>query len=156
MKQIVAAVTLLALAATAQAADFTGKVVGVHDGDTLTVLNAGQGERIRLVEIDAPELRQDFGQASKQSLSGLCFGREALVQDQGRDRYGRTLGRITCAGLDANAEQVKRGLAWFYVKYGHDDAIRAAEATARAAGIGLWSRPDAIPPWEYRHGGRAK
>lgn len=144
----------LALATAAQAAEFTGPVVGVHDGDTLTVLHGGKDERIRLVEIDAPELRQDFGQASKQSLSDLCFGTDATVRDQGLDRYGRTLGRVFCGGVDANAAQIERGLAWWYVKYGHDDALQAAEDVARTARIGLWSRPDAIPPWEYRHGGR--
>lgn len=83
---------ILMLASSVALADFTGKVVGVHDGDTLTVMHGGKGEKIRLVEIDAPESSQDFGQASKKGLSDLCFGKEATVQDQGKDKYGRTLG----------------------------------------------------------------
>lgn len=63
---------------------------------------------------------------------------------------------MSCVGVDANLEQVKKGLAWFYAQYGHDEAVRAAESEAKAAGLGLWSRKDAIPPWEYRHGGGGK
>lgn len=145
---------LLACLSGAALADFSGKVVGVHDGDTLTVLNAGKGQKVRLVEIDAPESRQDFGQASQKNLSDLCFGKEARVQDQGHDKYGRVLGRVSCGGVDANLEQVKKGLAWFYVQYGHDEAVRAAESEAKAAGLGLWAKAGAVPPWEYRHGGQ--
>lgn len=147
---------MLACLSASAWADFTGKVVGVSDGDTLTVLHAGKGEKIRLVEIDAPESSQDFGQASKKSLSDLCFGKEATIQDQGKEKYGRTLGRATCGGVDVNLEQVKRGMAWFYVQYGHDAAIKSAEDVARTAGAGLWSKADPTPPWEYRHPGKAK
>jgi hypothetical protein len=90
--------------------------VAVADGDTLTILDAGrQQRRIRLAEIDAPEKRrQPFGQRSKQSLSDLCYGRDAVIEDGRRDRYGRTIGRVSCAGIDANAEQVRRGMAWVF------------------------------------------
>ncbi|BBL73997.1 hypothetical protein MishRS11D_10950 [Methylomagnum ishizawai] len=138
------------------AADWTGKVVGVHDGDTLTVMQNGKGTKVRLVEIDAPESDQDYGQRSKQSLSDLCFGKDATVQDQGRDKYGRTLGRVACNGVDANLKQAEQGMAWFYVQYGHDPAIRAAEEKARADGAGLWADANPTPPWEYRHGGQKK
>jgi endonuclease YncB( thermonuclease family) len=146
----------LALATAADGSEWTGRVVGVHDGDTLTVLQSGKGIKVRLVEIDAPESSQDFGQRSKQSLSDLCFGKEATVQDQSKDRYGRTLGRVSCAGVDANLEQVKRGMAWFYVQYGHDPAIKAAEEQAHADRIGLWAGSNPVPPWEYRHGSAKK
>jgi len=140
----------------AWAAEWTGKVVGVSDGDTLTVTKAGRGTKVRLVEIDAPESRQDYGQRSKQSLSELCFGKNATIRDEGHDKYGRVLGRVFCDGIDANAKQVKRGMAWFYVQYGKDTALKLAEAEARAAKLGLWADANPIPPWEYRHGGGAK
>lgn len=144
---------LACAAGGAWAGDWSGNVVGVHDGDTLTAMHDGKGEKIRLVEIDAPELAQAFGQASKQSLSALCFGKTASVADQGKDKYGRTLGRVACDGVDANAEQVRRGMAWFYVQYGHDPALKAAEGQAKAAKAGLWADAGAAPPWEFRHGG---
>lgn len=69
-------------------ADFTGKVVAVGDGDTLTVLHDREQIKVRLLEIDAPEKAQAFGNKSKQSLSDLCFGNTATVSEQGKDRYG--------------------------------------------------------------------
>lgn len=137
-------------------ADFSGQVVGVSDGDTLTVMDGGKGRKVRLNEIDAPESSQDFGQASKKSLSDLCFGKQAVIQDQGQDRYSRTLGRVSCAGVDVNAEQVRRGLAWFYVQYGKDTSIQALEKTARESRTGLWAKANPTPPWDYRHGGKSK
>jgi endonuclease YncB( thermonuclease family) len=70
-------------------ADFTGRVVRVHDGDTLTVLVARNQIRVRLVDIDAPELGQAFGRNSRQSLAGMCAGKTADVEDTGRDAADR-------------------------------------------------------------------
>lgn len=143
---------LMTLTSTADA-DWSGKVVGVHDGDTLTIMHNGVAEKVRLVEIDAPELGQAYGNNSKQSLSELCFGQQATIKDQGKDKYGRTLGRVDCAGKDANLEQVKAGMAWFYVEYGHDQAIKMAETQAKEASAGLWADSAPQAPWEFRHGG---
>ncbi len=92
-------------------ADFDGKVIAVTDGDTIKVLKGHEQIKVRLVEIDAPEKAQAFGNKSKQSLSELCFGKTATLVYEGKDRYGRTLARVHCDGIDANAEQVRRGLA---------------------------------------------
>ncbi len=95
-----------------------GKVVGIPDVDTLTILDAGKRQhRIRLADIDALKKGQPFGDASKRSQSNRCFGRQAEVDDRGQDRYGRTIGQVTCAGVDANAEQVRRGMAWVFERY---------------------------------------
>lgn len=132
-------------------ADITGKVVAVTDGDTITVLRGREQIKVRLVEIDAPEKAQAFGSRSKQSLSDLCFSRTATLADNGQDRYKRTLARVYCDGIDVNAEQVRRGMAWVYRKYAPKDSpLYAIEAEARAAGRGLWADGDAMPPWEWR------
>ena len=142
---------VLAATAAAQAGELRGRVVVVADGDTLTILDAGrQQHRIRLAEIDAPEKRQPFGQRSKQSLSDLCYGRDAAIEDGGRDRYGRTIGRVSCAGIDASAEQVRRGMAWVFDRYATDRSLYAIQDEARAARRGLWRDPQPVPPWEYR------
>lgn len=149
------AVCAFALAAAVQAGELRGRVVGVMDGDTLAVLDAGNQEhRVRLAEIDAPEKRQPYGQRSKQSLSGLCFGRDAVIEDRGRDRYGRIIGRVNCGGVDTSAEQVRRGMAWVYDRYVTDRTLYAIQEEARAARLGLWSDPAPVPPWEYRAAGR--
>ncbi|HEX6008376.1 MAG TPA: thermonuclease family protein [Burkholderiales bacterium] len=130
-------------------------MVGVQDGDTLTVLIDRRQVRVRLVEIDAPELGQPFGTRAKQSLSELCYGRRAELDIRGRDRYGRTLAQVSCGGKDANAEQVVRGLAWTYVRYVTPDSpLHALEREARAARRGLWGDPQPIPPWNWRRNGR--
>ncbi|WFP51405.1 thermonuclease family protein [Methylomonas sp. EFPC3] len=137
--------------------EWTGTVVGISDGDTLTVLNAQKKQiKIRLAEIDAPESKQAFGTQAKQSLSELCFKKSAVVEDKGTDKYKRTIGRIKCNGVDANAEQVKRGFAWAYRQYLTDQNIAALEESAKAAGVGLWADAEPTPPWEFRHGGKPK
>lgn len=101
-------VAILAFESGAALADFTGRVVKVSDGDTLTVLVNRTQVRVRLDAIDAPESGQPFGKRSQQSLAQLCAAKEARVDDRGKDRYGRTIGRVKCAGIDANSEQVRR------------------------------------------------
>ena len=112
---------LLVLAAHAAYGEiFRGKVIGVSDGDTLTLLVDRRTIKIRLTEIDAPELKQAFGTRARQSLGELCGRHYATVQSSGKDRYGRVLGRVDCGGVDANAEQVRRGMAWVYDRYATD------------------------------------
>jgi endonuclease YncB( thermonuclease family) len=98
-------------------ADFTGRVVKVSDGDTLTVLVNKTQVRVRLDGIDAPESKQAFGNRSRQSLAEICAGKTAEVVDRGKDRYGRTIGVVRCTAVEANSEQVRRGMAWVFVRY---------------------------------------
>jgi endonuclease YncB( thermonuclease family) len=101
--------------------DITGRVVAVANGDTLTVLVSNKGKtKISLHQIDAPEKKQDFGQRSKQSLSDLTYGKQVRGEAFDTDKYGRTVGKVWVNGQDANLEQVKRGMAWVYVKYASD------------------------------------
>lgn len=156
LKKSFAHVTALALAllvSTATAQTITGKVVGVSDGDTITLLDALKKQtKVRLAQIDAPEKAQDFGAVSKDSLSGLVFGKSVNVEVETIDKYGRTVGKVLVNGVDANLEQVKKGMAWVYRQYAKDQAYFSAEEAAKSAKLGLWSRADAVPPWEFRHG----
>ncbi len=95
-----------------------GRVVGVADGDTLTLLDAANVQhKIRLVGIDSPEKGQPFGQVCKQSLSDLAYGRVVAVESSKLDRYGRVLGKVLVNNQDTNLEQVQRGCGWHYKKY---------------------------------------
>lgn len=136
-----------------------GRVVGVADGDTVTVLDVQRRQhQVRLAAIGVPEKRQDFGTRSKQSLSDLAYGRQANVESSKLDRYGRSLGKVTVDGIDANLEQVRRGMAWHYKVYeraqspGDRLAYAAAENAARASRRGLRGMPSPVPPWNF--GGR--
>lgn len=149
MKARIAVCLLLALSFPVWA-DFTGRVVAVADGDTITVLRDREQVRVRLTEIDAPEKAQAFGNRSRQSLSDLCFSKTATLETKGRDRYGRTLARVRCEGIDANAVQVQRGMAWVYDNYVTDRSLYAAQTEAKAAKRGLWADRAPVPPWEWR------
>jgi endonuclease YncB( thermonuclease family) len=131
----------------------TGRVVAVHDGDTLTILDPAHKQiKIRLASIDAPEFGQPYGKRAKQELSRLAFGKTASVDVDGIDRYGRAIGRITIDKTDINAELVKQGAAWVYRKYSKDKFLLQLEQEAREARTGLWALPEAerVPPWEWR------
>ncbi len=132
----------------------SGKVVGVHDGDTITTLTPGNVQlKIRLVEIDAPEIKQPFGQQSKQALSALVFGKDVEIRATGKDQYGRTLARLFVDGADVNLAMVKAGMAWRFEKYSKDGAFLSAQEEARVAKRGLWCDPAPIPPWDWRKRG---
>jgi micrococcal nuclease len=132
------------------AAAFLASVIGISDGDTLTVLHERQPIKIRVAEIDAPEKKQPFGTRSKQSLSDLCFGKQAEVFPQKTDRYGRTIARVKCDGQDASAQQVQAGMAWVYDRYATDRALYDIQDEARQAERGLWSDVKPTPPWQWR------
>jgi endonuclease YncB( thermonuclease family) len=154
-----AAAALIAAGQPAFAERIAGRVVGVADGDTLTVLTDHKRQvRVRLAGIDTPERRQPYGTRARQVLSALAFGRSAEVEVEDTDRYGRSVGRVRVGGRDVNAEMVRRGAAWVYVRYNRDPALVALEAKARVARRGLWALPEAerVPPWEWRAARRAE
>ena len=142
-------------------ADFEGRVVRVSDGDTVSVLREhpdGSKEqvRVRLASIDAPESRQAFGTRARQQLAELVFDRQVLVQEQGRDRWGRVIGVLQVDGNNANQAMVRAGMAWAYRQYLNDSTMVRIEIGAKRAGRGLWVDKDAVAPWEFRREVRAQ
>lgn len=141
---------LIAICAHADS-QILGRVVVVSDGDTITLLTAESKQvKVRLAEIDAPEKSQAFGNKSKQSLSEICFGKPTTLTVQDVDRYGRTVARVFCDEVDANAEQVKRGYAWVYDRYVKDKSLYSVQRDARDNTRGLWTDSAPVPPWEFR------
>ncbi|MBW6398942.1 thermonuclease family protein [Roseomonas sp. HJA6] len=139
------------------AAELRGRVVGITDGDTLTLLSVRREEiRIRLSDIDTPERGQPYGDRARQLLADLAFGRDARIEVRDTDRYGRTVGRVFVGAVDVNAELVRRGSAWVFRRYSNDPTLLRLEADARSARRGLWALPEAqrLPPWEWRANGR--
>jgi endonuclease YncB( thermonuclease family) len=165
-------ILILAVAATctsATADSLEGRVVGVSDGDTITVLDSGKRQhKVRLSGIDAPERSQPYGEASRKNLSRLVYLKDVRVESQKQDRYGRTLGKVwvqpaECARcgltLDANLAQLTLGMAWWYRQYANEQPAadrghyELAEQEAKARKAGLWKEPLPMPPWDWRHGG---
>jgi endonuclease YncB( thermonuclease family) len=129
-------------------------VVAISDGDTLKARCGEPGAyeqiTIRISAIDAPEKAQDFGNVSRQHLAALCFKQPAKITPRGTDRYRRTIADVECRGKDAGQEQIRAGLAWYYVKYGKGyEHLAQVEQEAQGAGRGLWSLP-ATAPWDWR------
>jgi len=126
-------------------------VVGVHDGDTISGLDKSKTQyKIRLDAIDAPELGQPYGQASKRALSEKVFGKDVVMVPKTKDRYGRTVGHVMVEGRDVNLAMLEAGMAWHYEHYDHNKRLAEAENPARAAKKGLWADGNALPPWEWR------
>jgi micrococcal nuclease len=136
-------------------ASFTGQVVGISDGDTITVLEGREQTKVRLVGIDTPESKQAFGSKAKQALSGKVFGKQVRVEWSEKDRYGRTLGQIYLGKRWINREMVESGFAWHYKQYSKDQNLANAETKARQSRIGLWSAQNPTPPWDFRRAGRS-
>ncbi|TRW24795.1 nuclease [Flavobacterium zepuense] len=138
---------------------FTGKVIGIKDGDTFEVLYDGASERIRLADIDCPEKSQAFGKNARQYASDLCFGKTVTVSSNGkRDRYNRIVGTIvTKDGVNVNEALLKAGLAWHYKQYSKNHPeLSDLEEQARQSQLGLWADKKPVAPWDWRKNKRKK
>lgn len=147
----------------AQAEQVTGRVVGVADGDTVTVLDDHKVQhKVRLAGIDAPEKGMPYGHRSKQYLSDLVFGKTVTLEGDKVDRYGRTVAKVILNGRDMNLAQIAAGMAWHYKKYDREQTANdrmlygAEELNARAARRGLWGDPQPQAPWDWRAEKRMK
>jgi endonuclease YncB( thermonuclease family) len=155
-------ISVLATATTVTAASppaptLTGKVVGIADGDTLTLLVDKTQIRVRLEGIDTPERGQPFGRRAGQALAKRVFGKVVQVDDLGKDRYGRTLGIVRLGKRNINLELVREGWAWWYRKYAPKNReLASAEAAARKAKRGLWADAKPTPPWGWRQNERER
>jgi len=139
----------------ARAEIIEARVTHVGDGDSLSVCVESHEARVRLLYIDAPEYRQPFGRQARSSLAELCANKVARLDWQQKDRYGRILARVSCAGVDVNAEQVRRGMAWVSSLDHPEPAFFEAQRAAREGRLGLWNDPDPVPPWQWRRRDRA-
>ena len=141
--------------ATFAHADFSGKVIKVYDGDTITVLVETDGEfvkkKIRLNGIDAPEKAQAHGKKAQQFAADLVHSEIVTIVEHGEDRYKRTIGDVLLEdGTSLNQELVKAGYAWWYFKYSDDRILGQLELDAKLAHVGLWKDKNPVPPWVFR------
>jgi endonuclease YncB( thermonuclease family) len=138
-----------------------GKCVGVHDGDSCTLLISGNTQiKIRAAFLDAPELGQPFGYRAKQAMSDLVFGKDIAVYPHTIDRYGRLVAVVYVNGSDAGLQMLRQGFAWCYTRFlpeataNIQASYRQAEAEARELRRGLWSDPGRVEPWLFRRAAR--
>jgi endonuclease YncB( thermonuclease family) len=151
---IVCVASLCAAAVPAQTV--SGRVVAVHDGDTVTIREAARTVRVRLADIDCPELGQPYSERAKAFTSTLLFGKAVTLEARGLDQYERVIGRVSADGVDASAALVKAGLAWVYTRGLADRELTELEREARTRRAGLWADTDPVPPWSWRHAHESK
>jgi endonuclease YncB( thermonuclease family) len=159
MSRLVRLLCLLALAATgvhAQGPAASGRVIAVHDGDTVTVVRGAASRRVRLDGIDAPELAQPFGTQAHDFTRQLLLDQTVRVDERDVDADGRLVARLQVAGRDASLTVVAAGLAWHFVRYSSDDLLARAERDARFRRLGLWAAAAPVAPWEFRATLRAR
>jgi endonuclease YncB( thermonuclease family) len=160
-------VALLMAAGAVQAGIFTARVIAVLDGDTLLVTRGEKPVKLRMAEIDAPEVghagkggqspnsqkAQPYGEASQKSLADMVMGRQVQVESRAVDDYGRIVAVVSIDGLDVNREQVRRGLAWEYSRFHSNKEMLALQREAQLARRGLWAGEDIVEPsqWRKRH-----
>jgi endonuclease YncB( thermonuclease family) len=158
--KVVTALGVIALVASTHAGSHQlveGRIVGVTDGDTITLLDAGNRQhKIRLDGIDAPESGQPFGRASKQHLTQLLVNRDAVAECSKTDRYRREVCRVLVGGVDAGLEQIRAGMAWYFKRYARElppdrrQQYADMEAQAKEERRGLWADAEPVPPWNWR------
>ena len=146
----VAVLFLLCTLNAAHAEKFTAEVIYVMDGDTVLLLRDNLRIKVRLAEIDAPEITQAFGAKSRQSLAKLVLNKQVHVDSRAEDVYGRLVARIKVGELNVNHEQVKRGMAWEYSRSSNRKVLRALQNDAMKEKRGLWAQSNPIPPRKWR------
>lgn len=148
-------VALICFSALAHAAEFSGKVIAVMDGDTLLVIRDGHPVKVRFAEIDAPEKAQPFGMASQKSLAEMVMGKQIKVVSRAVDDYGRLVATVYAGEINVNREQVRRGMAWEYSRFHSNRKLMALQREAQQARRGLWAGEDPAEPslWRKQHPG---
>ena len=135
---------------------YEGRVVGITDGDTFTILVNDSSIKIRLHGIDSPEKRQVFGIEAKKGLSNLIFNKQITVQANGHDRYGRLIGIAFLDSICVNEFMLRNGLAWHYLKYDNNPKWSKLESEAKELKVGLWSDSLQVEPWDWRKNRKSK
>jgi endonuclease YncB( thermonuclease family) len=151
---VLSSLVALSLSAAASADEIIrAKAVSIVDGDSISAVINQELVRVRLAGVDAPEGSQPFAIDSRQSLHELCFWVEAELSSISKDYYGRMLAKVKCNGVNVNAEQVRRGMAWVADQSVEDRELVQLQEEARAAKRGLWSYESPVPPWEWHSRG---
>jgi endonuclease YncB( thermonuclease family) len=143
----------LALLLLAALPEFSARVVGVSEGDTITVLHDDNPEIIRLYGIDAPENSQPFGAEADKFISALVSGKTVTVRVHGTDRYHQTIAEVLLPdGRSLAQEVVKGGFAWWDPKAAPEDKeLQRLQAEAKAAKRGLWAQANPVAPWDWEN-----
>ena len=140
----------VSMAAEAKLQAVSAEVLRVIDGDSITVRVDQTSYRIRLAEIDAPEMDQAWGEESKSALQEKLGNEEVALEIIDVDRYSRLVARVFLNGRQINREMVEEGHAWVYLEYLRDETLLDPEGKAKKKKLGLWASEAAVAPWLWR------
>ena len=132
------------------------RIIQVIDGDTVVAQLGEKSVRIRLAEIDAPEIGQPWGLNAKKALEAKVLGSSVSLEVIDVDRYDRLVARLNLDNRQINRELVSEGHAWVYRRYMRDESLLVNETVASKNKIGLWATGSQIAPWEWRRGNRSE
>jgi micrococcal nuclease len=127
-------------------------VTSIVDADTYDLFYKGKNHRVRLAHIDAPELKQNYGQTAAEQVKHLLYYRSVLFDSTGKDLYGRLVGNLLLNGKRVDSLLVRKGLAWYNSNYGRDPTLGDCMRLAIAKRRGLWQCgvENVCPPWLFR------
>jgi len=155
MKYLLVAISFFSLfIIDINASEYEGLVVKVTDGDSIKIKAGETTSTIRLLYIDAPEKKQDYGIKSKNFLENLLLNKKVFVVTDKDDRYGRQLADIYLynnnEAIYVNAKMIKSGNAWVYRKYRSNSYLINLENHAKINNKGLWGYTNPVEPCIFR------
>lgn len=132
--------------------EFKAKVMRVVDGDTIKVVDRDfQTLSVQFRGVDAPELKQEYGQEAFAALEKRLKDKVVRVVVDRRDEFDRITGEVFESDESINVWIIRQGFGWYNHKYDTDRKKSAAEVSAREAGRGLWVSATPIPPWVWKN-----
>lgn len=149
MRKILFSIFIFSLSVIATAV--SGKVIRVSDGDTILIQSGSQRIKVRMYGIDAPELKQNYGEDSKNYLEKRILNKNVDVKVINEDKYGRKVGKVFYKNKDINLEMIKTGNAWFYEYHAKKEKeYRKASKSAQEQKLGLWKDKNPQNPRNFR------
>ena len=136
--------------------ELEGRVTRVLDGDRIVVTDRAGAHRVRLFQIDAPELEQAYGREAAAALYKRIGGKLVRVEWTAQDTAGWILGTVYLDDLEINKWMIEEGCAWHDRRTGPAPHYSAAEKKAREAKLGLWADPTAVNPMNFRRARQQK
>ena len=161
LKLSLATLFFLFMVTPANAIVLRGVVSEVRDGETIIITANKQKVTVILKGVDAPELKQDFGDMAQQHLAELVLNKTVEVEFT-ELRGGNLIGKVIYNNADIGLQVIRDGVAWYAAKSDHNlsEADRSiyleAEQAARNERRGLWQDGTPMPPWEWRRAQVAK
>lgn len=130
---------------------FKALVVGVVDGDTITVMTKEKRQiTFRLAGIDAPEKEQDFGATARSFLSNSVQNQTVTVSDLKKDCAGDLSASVSFNNKDLSLSAIESGNAWAGEQCQRDESLFKAQVSAKERRVGLWSGANPVKPSDFR------